>query len=102
MKLRPHREFVLLQPSADFDVFVGEAGEDGTAFGADGGGYDQEPTYDYDSGPYTDSGSDNGPYCREFQTTVVIDGQPQVQLLAAESGLPGVTRALAKRRAFAA
>ena len=32
-----------------------------------GGGYDQEPTYDYG----------NGPYCREFQTTVVIDGQPQ-------------------------
>jgi len=43
----------------------------------DGGGYDQGPAYDYDSGPYADSGPDNGPYCREFQTTVVIDGQPQ-------------------------
>jgi hypothetical protein len=42
-----------------------------------GGGYDQGPTYDYGSGPYADSGPDNGPYCREFQTTVVIDGQPQ-------------------------
>jgi hypothetical protein len=43
----------------------------------DGGGYDQEPTYDYDGGGYADSGPDNGPYCREFQTTVVIDGRPQ-------------------------
>lgn len=43
----------------------------------DGGGYDQGPAYDYDGGPYTDSGPDNGPYCREFQTTVVIDGRPQ-------------------------
>src|SRR5262249_23669925 len=44
-----------------------------------GGGYDQEPNYNngYESGPYSDSGSGNGPYCREFQTTVVIDGQPQ-------------------------
>ena len=46
-----------------------------------GGGYDQQPNYDYgyESGPYpySDSGSGNGPYCREFQTTVVIDGQPQ-------------------------
>jgi hypothetical protein len=49
------------------------------------GGYDQQPyPYDgggqpmpYDGGPYSDSGADNGPYCREFQTTVVIDGQPQ-------------------------
>jgi len=46
------------------------------------GGYDQpydgdgQPT-PYDSGPYSDNGADNGPYCREFQTTVVIDGQPQ-------------------------
>jgi len=44
------------------------------------GGYDQP--YDggptpYDSGSYSDNGSGNGPYCREFQTTVVIDGQPQ-------------------------
>jgi hypothetical protein len=41
------------------------------------GGYDQpyEPM-PYDSGSYS-GGSDNGPYCREFQTTVVIDGQPQ-------------------------
>src|SRR6266436_9959884 len=30
----------LLQAGADFDVFVGEAGEDGAAFGADGGGDD--------------------------------------------------------------
>src|ERR1051325_9396349 len=30
----------LLQARADFDVFVGETGEDWTAFGADGGGYD--------------------------------------------------------------
>src|SRR5713101_849812 len=30
----------LLQAGADFDVFVGEAGEDGAAFGADRGGYD--------------------------------------------------------------
>lgn len=43
----------------------------------DGGGYDQGPAYGYDGGPYADSGPDNGPYCREFQTTVVIDGQPQ-------------------------
>jgi len=41
------------------------------------GGYDQGPTYDYEGGPYSDSGSDNRPYCREFQTTVVIDGRPQ-------------------------
>src|SRR5262245_37971023 len=29
-----------------------------------GGGYDQEPNYDYgyESGPYSDSGSGNGPY----------------------------------------
>ena len=44
------------------------------------GGYDQpyggEPM-PYDSGAYSDNGPDNGPYCREFQTTVVIDGQPQ-------------------------
>lgn len=44
------------------------------------GGYDQP--YDdgptpYESGPYSGGGSDNGPYCREFQTTVVIDGRPQ-------------------------
>lgn len=44
--------------------------------------YGYEPPYDggpmtYQSGPYSDGGLDNGPYCREFQTTVVIDGQPQ-------------------------
>lgn len=44
--------------------------------------YGYEPPYSYDEGPmnYQDgrySGSDNGPYCREFQTTVVIDGRPQ-------------------------
>ena len=46
--------------------------------------YGYEPPYSYDEGPinyqdgpYSDSGSDNGPYCREFQTTVVIDGRPQ-------------------------
>ncbi len=43
-------------------------------------GYDQ--SYDdgpmpYESGPYSDGDSGNGPYCREFQTTIVIDGQPQ-------------------------
>ena len=31
----------------------------------------------YESGAYSDNGSGNVPYCREFQTTVVIDGQPQ-------------------------
>ena len=44
--------------------------------------YGYEPPYSYDEGPmnYQDGryyGSDNGPYCREFQTTVVIDGRPQ-------------------------
>lgn len=43
----------------------------------DGGGYDQGPTYDYQGGQYSDAAPDNGPYCREFQTTVVIDGRPQ-------------------------
>lgn len=43
----------------------------------DGGGYDQEPVYEYQDGAYADSEADAGPYCREFQTTVVIDGQPQ-------------------------
>ena len=55
-------------------------GGGGTApYAYGGGGYDQEPNYDYgyESGPYSDSGSGNGPNCREFQTTVVIDGQPQ-------------------------
>src|SRR6266853_271357 len=35
----PHRKY-LLQAGADFDVFVGEAGEHGAAFGADGSGDD--------------------------------------------------------------
>ncbi len=46
--------------------------------------YAYEPQYPYDegpmtyqNGPYSDAGPDNGPYCREFQTTIVIDGQPQ-------------------------
>ncbi len=45
--------------------------------------YGYEPPYSYDEGPTNyqggpyDSGLDNGPYCREFQTTVVIDGRPQ-------------------------
>lgn len=34
--------------------------------------YDYE--YPYDEGPMTYR---NGPYCREFQTTIVIDGRPQ-------------------------
>jgi hypothetical protein len=41
-----------------------------------GYGYDQAPM-SYQDGQYSDSGPGNGPYCREFQTTVVIDGQPQ-------------------------
>jgi hypothetical protein len=44
------------------------------------GGYDQpygDGPMPNESGPYSNGGSDNGPYCREFQTTVVIDGQPQ-------------------------
>jgi hypothetical protein len=43
------------------------------------GGYDQLYDFEpmpYESGTYS-GGSDSGPYCREFQTTVVIDGQPQ-------------------------
>src|SRR5260370_6174553 len=36
----------LLQAGADFDVFVGEAGEDGAAFRADGGGDDHALGFD--------------------------------------------------------
>src|SRR6266852_3280507 len=36
----------LLQSGTDFDVFVGETGEDGTAFGADGGGNDHAVGFD--------------------------------------------------------
>src|SRR6266436_6205583 len=36
----------LLQSGADLDVFVGEAGEDGAAFGADGGGDDHAVGFD--------------------------------------------------------
>src|SRR5882724_904489 len=36
----------LLQSGADFDVFVGEAGEDGAAFGADGSGDDHAVGFD--------------------------------------------------------
>jgi hypothetical protein len=38
--------------------------------------YDQGPM-SYQGGPSSGAGPDNGPYCREFQTTIVIDGQPQ-------------------------
>src|SRR5262245_27922876 len=38
------------------------------------GGYDQG--YDAEPTPY-ESGAYSGPYCREFQTTIVIDGRPQ-------------------------
>jgi len=43
----------------------------------DGGGYDQQPAYDYQGDQYSDTAPQGGPYCREFQTTVVIDGRPQ-------------------------
>lgn len=43
----------------------------------DGGGYDQQPPYDYQDNQYSDAAPQSGPYCREFQTTVVIDGRPQ-------------------------
>src|SRR5260370_38211151 len=36
----------LLQAGADFDVFVGKTGEDGAAFGADGGGNDHAVGFD--------------------------------------------------------
>src|SRR5882724_509450 len=36
----------LLQSGTDFDVFVGETGEDGAAFGADGGGDDHAVGFD--------------------------------------------------------
>src|SRR6266478_2245550 len=36
----------LLQSGADFDVFVGETGEDGAAFGADRGGDDHAGGFD--------------------------------------------------------
>lgn len=38
--------------------------------------YDQGPMT-YQGGPSSGAGPDDGPYCREFQTTIVIDGQPQ-------------------------
>jgi hypothetical protein len=40
--------------------------------------YDDEPMY-YDDGSYqsSPSRSDDGSYCREFQTTIVIDGRPE-------------------------
>src|SRR5260370_18401084 len=41
----PHGKY-LLQAGADFDVFVGEAGEDGAAFGADGSGDDHAVGFD--------------------------------------------------------
>lgn len=43
----------------------------------DGGGYDQQPAYDYQDDQYSNAAPQGGPYCREFQTTVVIDGRPQ-------------------------
>ena len=36
----------LAESRADFDVFVGETGQDGAAFGADGGGYDHAVGFD--------------------------------------------------------
>jgi hypothetical protein len=42
------------------------------------GPYDDEPMY-YDDGSYQSSPdrSGDGSYCREFQTTIVIDGRPE-------------------------
>ena len=43
------------------------------------GAYDDEPMY-YDDGSYqyeSPGRSSNGSYCREFQTTIVIDGRPE-------------------------
>lgn len=38
--------------------------------------YAYEPQYPDDEGTYSEAPG-NGPYCREFQTTIVIDGRPQ-------------------------
>src|SRR5467141_1473309 len=45
LRAPPHGKY-LLQAGADFDVFVGEAGEDGAAFGADGSGDDHAVGFD--------------------------------------------------------